>query len=405
MEPQPFRSALASGAVSTTASGSTDVAAAPHEVTDGDFEGALDGLTHDPEEEPKDLDIHTPAAHGVKHSWLQRLVPGIEKLAVYENLGTYVAIGRGENPQKVWESMPIYVRIGMQALYHGRQQARLLGTSRMEAMLKAQSIKQGKAFDSPDTGFSHILSFIRTYQIDTSELLKPNIEDWRGSTFNDFFSRALRPGARPIANPDDPKTISSAADCRLTVFPTVDAAKKIWIKGKHFTLANLLQDEEEAKQFEGGSVAVFRLAPADYHRYHSPNDAVVGETKSIEGTYYTVNPCAVNEQWLDVFTANRRDVTYLTVPSPSSSSSENSIPVAFVQIGAMLVGSIVRTGAAQTGASVKRGDELGYFAYGGSTVIALYPPGTVEWDQDLRRNSEGRLETAVRVGEQIGRFV
>ncbi|GAA6036202.1 hypothetical protein JCM8097_006833 [Rhodosporidiobolus ruineniae] len=369
------------------------------EPTEEDYATALDGLTHDPSEPPKDLDLHTPAVHASKHSWLKALVPGIERLAAYEHLGTTVAVTRGENPKKVWESMPIYVRIGMQALYHGREQARLLGASRVEAMLKQQSIKQGLAFDSPTNALSHIQSFVHTYSIDTSELLKPNLADY--TNFNSFFYRALRPGARPIANPDDPKTVSSAADCRLTVFESVDAAKTFWIKGQNFTIANLLQDDAQAKQFENGAVAVFRLAPADYHRYHSPVDATVGETKSIEGTYYTVNPCAVNEN-LDVFTRNKRDVTYL---SASSSSSSPPVPVAFVQIGAMLVGSIVRTGAETPGAQVKRGAELGYFAYGGSTVIAVFPPGAVQFDADLLRNSQNQLETAVRVGEQIGRFV
>ncbi|GAA5895625.1 hypothetical protein JCM6882_000357 [Rhodosporidiobolus microsporus] len=370
----------------------------PRDLTEGDFTTALDGLTHDPQEEPQDLDLHTPAAKGVKHSWLNRLIPGIENLAVGYHLGNYVAVGRGENPIKVWESMPIYVRIGMQAIYRGKQQARLLGTARVEALLKQQSIKQGIAYDNPVNALDHIRAFVKTYQIDTAELLKPNLEEYR--TFNEFFYRALKPDARPVASPDDPKVISSAADCRLTVFESVDAAKTLWIKGQHFTIANLLQADDKAKQFENGAVAVFRLAPADYHRYHSPVKAEVGETKEIEGTYYTVNPCAVNET-LDVFTRNRRDVTYLSTSTGSPSSS--STPVALVQVGAMLVGSIVRT--VEQGGTVERGGEVGYFAYGGSTVIALFPPGTVEFDEDLLRNSKAKLETAVRVGDQIGRFV
>ncbi|GAA6015551.1 hypothetical protein JCM10207_008634 [Rhodosporidiobolus poonsookiae] len=367
----------------------------PAELTEGDFTNALDGLTHDPHEEPEDLDLHTPAVQGVKHPWLKKLVPGIERLAVYENLGTYVAVGRGDNPKKVWESMPIYVRIGMQALYHGKKQARLLGSTRVEALLKQQSIKQGIAYDNPVNALAHIQAFVKTYAIDCSELLKPNIADYK--TFNEFFYRALRPGARPIANPSDPLTVSSAADCRLTVFDSIDAATTFWIKGQHFTLPALLNDEAKAKEFKNGAIAIFRLAPADYHRYHSPVDAEVGETKGIEGSYYTVNPCAVNET-LDVFTRNRRDVTYLSTPS-----STGSTPLAFVQVGAMLVGAIRRT--AEQGQSVKRGEELGYFAYGGSTCILVVPPGKVEWDADLVRNSKAKLETAVRVGEQIGRFV
>ncbi|GAA5967625.1 hypothetical protein JCM21900_003229 [Sporobolomyces salmonicolor] len=369
----------------------------PHdpEFAEGDYVAALDGLTHDPDEPPKDLDLNTPSPTAVHHPWLKKLVPGIEKLAATYHLGNWVTT-RGDNAQKTWESMPIYVRIGMQALYHGREQATILGSTRVEAMLKAQSVKQGIAFDSPTNALAHIQAFVKTYNIDCSELLHPNVADYK--TFNQFFSRALRPGARPLASPEDPKVVSSAADCRLTVFETVEAAKEFWIKGQNFTVANLLQDESLANTFENGEIAVFRLAPADYHRYHSPVSAVVGPTKEIAGTYYTVNPCAVNEN-LDVFTRNKRDVTLLSMPVEGSTP----IDLAFVQVGAMLVGSIIHT--ASQDASVTRGDELGYFAYGGSTVILLCPPGLVKWDADLVANSKARVETAVRVGEQIGRFV
>ncbi|GAA6006098.1 uncharacterized protein JCM10292_006548 [Rhodotorula paludigena] len=366
------------------------------EASTEDYANALDGLTHDPDQEPQDLDIHTPAHTGVKHSWLHRFVPGIERVAASYHLGTYVAAARGPDPPRAWESMPLYVRIGMQALYHGREQARVLGMKRVEELLKQQSIKQGIAFDSPTNATPHIEAFVKTYAIDTSALLEPDLKAYK--TFNEFFYRKLKPDARPPAHPDDPDVISSAADCRLTVFESIDAAMSFWIKGKHFTVPDLLGDAALASQFENGEIAIFRLAPADYHRYHAPVSGTVGATTSIEGSYYTVNPVTVNSD-LDVFTKNRRDVTVLHTPRPKG----QSVPVAFVQIGAMLVGSIRRT--VEEVQEVKRADEFGYFAYGGSTVIAVFPPGLVKWDADLLANSEAKLETVVKVGEQIGRFV
>ncbi|TNY19499.1 phosphatidylserine decarboxylase-domain-containing protein [Rhodotorula diobovata] len=366
------------------------------EATHEDYAATLDGLTHAPDEEPKEIDIHTPAEEGIAHAWLQRFIPGIEKVAASYGLGNYV-VTRGPGGTKVWESMPLYVRVGMQALYHGREQAKLLETKRVEELFKQQSIKQGIAFDSPVNALPHIQNFVKTYHIDTSALLEPDLTKYR--TFNEFFSRKLKPGARPPASPEDPDVISSAADCRLTVFEDVDTAKKFWIKGKHFTIPSLLEDESLASQFENGALAVFRLAPADYHRFHSPVTAKVGATKSIEGTYYTVNPVCVNESSLDVFTQNKRDVTLLSVSRPDGSD----VPVAYVQIGAMLVGGIART--VDEGSEVQRGDELGYFAYGGSTIIAVFPPGLVKFDADLLKNSEDKIETVVRAGEQIGRFV
>ncbi|BGP27390.1 hypothetical protein JCM10295v2_006358 [Rhodotorula toruloides] len=367
----------------------------PRELTEGDYIGALDSLTHGPDEEPKELDIHTPAEHGVKHKWLQHFIPGIEKMASEYHVGNFV-LTRGDSPVKIWESMPIYVRVGMQLLYHGREQERVLGYSKVDALLEEQSIKQGRAFDSPTNALAHIQSFIKTYSINLSELLEPDPAKY--DTFNKFFYRALKAGARPIYEPENPKVVSSAADCRLMVFESVDKAKEIWIKGRNFTLASLLDDPEVAAQFENGPLAVLRLAPGDYHRYHSPVKGKVGASKSIDGTYFTVNPVCVNED-IDVFTRNKRDVTLIH----AEAGAGQSLPVAFVQVGAMLVGSIVRT--ADKDKEVERGGEVGYFAYGGSTIITAFPPGTVTWDTDLVRNSSNKMETVVRVGERIGTFV
>lgn len=153
------------------------------------------------------------------------------------------------------------------------------------------------------------------------------------------------------------------------------------IKGRGFTIPHLLNipdTSEKASAFDGASLAVFRLAPADYHRFHSPIDGTVGDVEHIPGQYYTgqlsfssssminssprkvellipfypVNPQAVNEPGFDVFTANTRSVLYLT-------HKGTGLPVAFVAIGALLVGSIKWTGGAEKGNAIKRGEELG----------------------------------------------
>ena len=255
-----------------------------------------------------------------------------------------------------------------------------------------------------------IPSFIETYSIQLDDLEEPDIAKY--NTFNDFFYRyvysrffsdlsslilttfsKLKPDARPVQSSDDPLVINSAADCRLTVYPTIDLAKQLWIKGNNFTIPNLLgvaPDSEQAKWFEGGGLASFRLAPADYHRFHSPIDGTIGDVHDISGQYYTVNPQAVNESGFDVFTDNKRSILYLT-------HGPSGLPIAFVAIGAMLVGSIVWTKGSEKGGTVKRGEELGYFAYGGSTVVVVFPKGLVEFDEDLVKNSSESIETLVKV--------
>jgi phosphatidylserine decarboxylase len=190
-----------------------------------------------------------------------------------------------------------------------------------------------------------------TYSLQTDELLEPDISKYK--TFNEFFYRKLRPDARPVDHAADPLAICSAADCRLMVFQTMDLASEFWVKGRQFTIPNLLgvtPSSDTAKLFHGSSVAIFRLAPSDYHRFHSPIDGTLGEVVHIPGQYYTVNPQAVNEPGFDVFTANTRSILYLT-------HTATKLPVAYVAIGALLVGSINWTG--EKGNSVKKGDELG----------------------------------------------
>ena len=209
--------------------------------------------------------------------------------------------------------------------------------------------------------------------------------------FNEFFYRKLKLESRPTSSPDDPNVLVSPADCRLNCFKSITAATDLWIKGRQFSIANLLQDQEMAKLFDGGNLGIFRLAPQDYHRFHMPVDGIVGPTKAIEGAFYTVNPMAIRSA-VDVYCENVRSVTYIDSPQFGK--------VAYVSVGAMMVGSIVIT--ATKGQSLKRNDEFGYFQFGGSTVLLIFQKGAVEFDRDLLDNSEQHLETLVKVGTRIG---
>lgn len=358
---------------------------------------------------PQHPDNHNDVTQGIHghihhfasghHSWLNKFVPQLQALAAKYHVGNYVAI-RGTN-QRIFESMPIYARLGMHLLFYGKEQVKLLeGSKRVEELLKEQSKREGQIYDSPESR-KNIPSFIHTYNIDTSELLYPP-ESPEYKNFNEFFYRKLKPEARPVQNPDH--EFCSAADCRLVVYPTVHVAQTFWIKGDEFTVPALLgldKSDPLCRALEGGSLASFRLAPSDYHRFHSLADAtVIGEPRDIPGQYYTVNPQAINEKNFDVLSANKRSVLLLNHDATNKK-------IAFIAVGALLVGSIKWTASA--GSKVQRGDELGYFAYGGSTVVAVFEPGIVEWDRDLVVNSSppkpGQLgiETLVKVGWSVGK--
>ncbi|KAG9124872.1 hypothetical protein FRC07_009935 [Ceratobasidium sp. 392] len=350
-----------------------------------------------------------PAKDVTKHGWFQDFYSEdeLESLFAQEHMGKCNYVINRATGEKVFEDMPIYVRIGMHLLFNQSYISQtLLGEKRIDKLLKDQSVKQGKIYDrvDPELVQPHIQSFIETYEIDTSSLLEPDVKAYKACIIHKRFPLMLKPDARPITAPGDPNVITSLADCRLTVWNNVATATKIWVKGKHFTIPELLGDAalSESKFGTNPSLAIFRLAPADYHRFHSPCAGVFSAPIiSKSGKYYTVNPQAVNTT-LDVFTANRRDIRILESNIPSASGL--TVPVAIVAIGAMLVGSVNWSNPAE-GTKVAKGEDIGWFQYGGSTVIAVFPGERVKWDDDLVAASEQGTEMMVRVGEKIGQAI
>jgi phosphatidylserine decarboxylase precursor len=245
-----------------------------------------------------------------------------------------------------YEQMPSYHKHGMRLLFCGPVQRELLDTNAIRNFFTRETLRLGKAFDDPKSR-KHIPTFVKMYHINLDELLQPNIADY--DTFNEFFYRKLKPDARRIDYPNDASGIVSAADCRLIVFDNISDATRIWIKGHHFSLEHLFHDTQLAREFHGGSIAIFRLAPVDYHRFHSPIQGTISHySKRITGTYYTVNPIAIKEN-LDILTRNQR--TVITIDSTCFET------MAFVAIGALLVGSVNFTvGENQP---IDKGDELG----------------------------------------------
>ena len=360
---------------------------------------ALDQLTTQAENKNQDpkSHLHLPAHHEFAHTWLAKVFPAseLQKLETKHHMGNYV-IDR-KTGEKAFEPMSIYVRVGMHLLYYGSEQEKALHWRKTLELLKAESEKMGREYDAPESK-AHIVPFIESFQLQNTlaELKKPDPASY--ATFNEFFAREIKEEARPVDEPGNELVASSPADCRLTAFQTVDLATKYWIKGYGFSLARLLDDETLAAQFDGGSIVIARLAPQDYHRWHSPVSGTVEGIRNIPGAYYTVNPQAINEPGaLDVFCENKRSVMLLKRSSTGS-------PIAIIAVGAMLVGSInYVSGVDQVGATVRRGQCLGAFAYGGSTVIVLYPRGEIKIDEDLLRNSaEENCETVMRVGWRVG---
>lgn len=229
-----------------------------------------------------------------------------------------------------------------------------------------------------------IIPFIQTFQMDASEYIKSPEEF---SSFNDFFIRKLRSDARPIANGD--RTAIIPADGRFRFYSDLQKVPEFTVKGEKLSLQTLLNDDEIARDFEGGSAVFGRLCPVDYHRVHFPFDCVPSKTKVINGWLYSVNPVAL--EWnRSIFMQNKRVLTEL--------QSDVFGKVLFIEVGATCVGSIHQT--FELGVNQKKGDEKGYFSFGASALILLFQKEAISFDKDLLQSE---LEVRCLLGQSMGR--
>ncbi len=228
--------------------------------------------------------------------------------------------------------------------------------------------------------------FIREFGLDPAEFAS-GPESFR--TFNEFFHRRLRPGARPI----DPGagTVVFPADGRHLGYPDVSAVDGVFVKGQRFDLVKLLGDAALAARYAHGALVLSRLCPVDYHRFHFPVAGCASTAHLINGLLYSVNPTALRKNLAYLWT-NRRVLT--------SIQTENVGTVLMLEIGATNVGSIVQTYS--PGTAVAKGEEKGYFEFGGSSTLLLFEPGRVALAADLVEQSAGCRELYARVGTPLG---
>lgn len=226
-----------------------------------------------------------------------------------------------------------------------------------------------------------IIPFIKAYSIDVSEF-----ETSEFGSFNDFFIRKLKPSCRPID--PDPACLAMPADGRYLVYPKFD---RFFVKGQEFILESFLQDKEMEERYLHGSMVIARLCPVDYHRFHFPCDGIAGEPRLINGHLYSVNPIALRKR-IAILAENKRVVTEI--------ETKDFGKVAYVEIGATSVGTIRQTFLA--GQAVTKGQEKGYFEFGGSCLVLLFEPGRVVFDADVVENSLKGIETLCAMGSSLG---
>lgn len=238
-----------------------------------------------------------------------------------------------------------------------------------------------------DTGLPGISVLAVEPFIRRNGINREDYEEKEYSSYNDFFTRKLRQGAREMDM--DERHFISPCDCRLSVYP-IEPQMEVTIKNTCYTVGSLLRDERLAEHFKDGYLWVFRLSVDDYHRYIYVDNGRESVRRRIPGVLHTVNPVA--NDVCPIYKENTREYSLL--------KSEHFGTLLMMEVGALMVGKIENRPVMS---HVRRGQEKGNFAFGGSTIIYMTQKDKVFPDMDILINSADGIETKVQIGSRIGK--
>lgn len=206
--------------------------------------------------------------------------------------------------------------------------------------------------------------------------------------FNEFFIRKFKLGKRNFVS--DSNQMPAFAEARYVGFDAIDEKKLYPVKGHYLLAKDLIGNEQVAKIFDGGPLMIARLCPVDYHRYHYPDNGKVLDHFRVPGVYDSVNPLALKYK-NQIFIENERYVSIL--------QTENFGRLAYIEVGAICVGKIVQSH--RWNKPFARGEEKGYFLFGGSTVILLGEKGAWKPSADITTNTAKGIETYLHLGQEV----
>ena len=235
---------------------------------------------------------------------------------------------------------------------------------------------------SAQSSAKKISPFISDYNLDSSQFVD-SLENFK--SFNDFFSRKLKSSSRPIHGTDD--QLIFPADGRHIVVNDLSREQAIWAKGQSFNLKKLLGSAERAERYKHGSVLISRLCPTDYHRFHFPCSGIISESELMNGYLYSVNPIALMRN-ISYLWQNKRSITEL--------NSDTFGKLCLLEVGATCVGGIIQT---FDPGNVRKGEEKGYFRFGGSMTMIFIEPGVVTFSDDLLEQSKNGIELYALMGD------
>lgn len=244
-----------------------------------------------------------------------------------------------------------------------------------------------------DTNWSKgkIAPFIKTFNIPMDDYL-PETQDTESpySSFNQFFIRRFKEGKRTFVT--DQNQMAAFSEARYFGYKSVHDEEVVPVKGANLKPKHLISNSLWEDVFQDGPLLLARLCPVDYHRFHYPDNGVVLDDYRVEGLLHSVNPLALKAKQ-DILITNERHVTIV--------ETENFGKLAYIEVGAICVGKIVQSKPLVKGDKFIRGQEKGYFLFGGSTVIVVGEKGKWTPSEDILEFTKKGMETYLHLGMSV----
>lgn len=239
-----------------------------------------------------------------------------------------------------------------------------------------------------------IPEFIKNFNIQIDDYKKgtyndKNIEN-SYSSFNEFFIREFQDGKRDFTTSS--VAMGAFAEARYYGHESLSDDIVLPVKGHLIRPKDMIANEKWSSLFEEGPFLIARLCPVDYHRYHYPDSGKTLDSFSLHGSYDSVNPLALKLKG-DILIKNERRVSIL--------ETQNFGKLAYIEVGATCVGKIVQS--FDESKAFSKGQEKGYFLFGGSTVIIIGEKGAWKPSSDILENTKNKKETYIHLGDEVAR--
>jgi len=271
---------------------------------------------------------------------------------------------------------------------YGNPVGRLLGPVIASKMFSQQ---YGKSQDSAKSA-QKVAPFLKNFDIKIDQYQKGSFKDNPIETsyksFNEFFIRTFQEGQRTFTPNND--EMGAFAEARYFGHESMTDDLKIPVKGSMLRAVDLIGDAALAHDFIAGPLMIARLCPVDYHRYHYPDDGKTLQAFTIPGDLHSVNPLALRYRQ-DIFIKNERRVSIL--------ETAHFGKLAYIEVGATCVGKIVQS--FDESKPFKKGDEKGYFLFGGSTVVLCGEKGRWVPSEDMLKHTKAGIETHIQLGDVV----